>query len=112
MEFILILLVTSCCICLYILRNVIFIIISHLNSFVFVAMEAYVAIEGFTLPSGFVLKELAVIYANGEYDHHLFAPPPCEFFILTDADKRTIRYTTGNLSNCCCCCGTLARVGI
>lgn len=60
-------------------------------------MEAFVAIEGFTLPSGFVLKEFAVIYGNNEYDHYLFAPPAG--MCLTDADERTIRYTTCKLNN-------------
>ena len=59
-------------------------------------MEVYIAMEGFTLPSDFVLKELFELFPNGEYNHLLFLPPD---IALTEADKRTVRYTTKNLNN-------------
>ena len=59
-------------------------------------MEAYIAMEGFTLPSGFVIKELTILYTNGEYDHHLFLPPTSRY--LSEVDKTTIRYTTSKIN--------------
>ena len=61
-------------------------------------MSAYIGIDGFTLPSGFILKEMTIIYPNHEYDHFIFKKP-C--WNLTEADKRTIRYTTQNLNQLC-----------
>lgn len=60
-------------------------------------MEVCVAIEGFTLPSRYVLKELALIFSKEEYDHFMFMRPTD--FILTEADKRTVRYITYKLNN-------------
>ena len=54
-------------------------------------MTAYIGIDGFTLPSGFILKEMCILYPNDEYDHYLFKNPGWQ---LTEADRRTIRYTT------------------
>ena len=69
--------------------------------FVFVChkmMTAYIGIDGYTLPSGFILKEMCILYPNDEYDHYLFRNPGWQ---LTEADMRTIRYTTQNLNNLC-----------
>ena len=55
-------------------------------------MELYIAAEGFTLPSGFVLKELTIIFQNREYKHFMFKNP--DNFYPTRKDLETIRYTT------------------
>lgn len=60
-------------------------------------MELYIAGEGFTLPSGFVLKEMTILFSNREYKHFIFKKP--ENIILTAKDKRTIRYTTSYFNN-------------
>ena len=60
-------------------------------------MEVFVGIEGFTLPSGFVAKEVCFLYPNWEFCHLLFKPP-CDRH-LSNIDRRTIRWTTNNLNN-------------
>ena len=59
-------------------------------------MNAIVTMDGYTLPSGFILKELCIMYSNGEYDYFLFSKPDIP---LTAKDKETIQYTTANLNN-------------
>lgn len=59
-------------------------------------LELYVASEGFTLPSGFVLKEITILFPNREYKHFLFKQP--RSFTPTDNDISTIRYTTTHLN--------------
>ena len=73
--------------------------ISTLQTLRFAAasMEVYIGIDGFTLPSGFIAKEICFMYPNGEFCHLLFKPPVNQN--LTRADERTIRYTTSNLNN-------------
>ena len=48
--------------------------------------------EGYTLPSGFLLKELCIMHPNNEYSHYLFKTDHC--LSLTENDLRTIRYVT------------------
>ena len=60
-------------------------------------MEAYVGVEGFTLPCGYIIKELAIFYTNDESDHFLFEKPGHELR-LSVCDKRTIRYVTQHLN--------------
>ena len=57
---------------------------------------AFVGLEGYTLPTGFILKELCIIYPNSEFDHYLFKMPN---WYLTEGAQRTIRYTTQVLNN-------------
>jgi hypothetical protein len=52
--------------------------------------------EGYTLPSGFIVKELCLLYSNWEFCHLLFKPPTNQN--LSEGDRRTIRYTTTNLN--------------
>lgn len=59
-------------------------------------MSVVIAIEGYTLPSGFIMKELCMLFPNGEYNHFLFAKPEMD---LTERDLRAMRYTTENLNN-------------
>lgn len=60
-------------------------------------MEAFIAVDGYTLPSAFIVKELCIMFPGGEYNHFLFKPPVNQH--LTIVDKRTIRYTTKHLNN-------------
>ena len=53
--------------------------------------------EGYTLPTGFIAKELAVIFPNSEYAHYLFEKP--NNFVLSLTDKKTLRYATRHLNN-------------
>ena len=55
------------------------------------------AVEGYTLPNGFILKELCIMFPGGEYNNFLFQPPNNK--ILTPVDQRTIHYTTARLNN-------------
>ena len=32
-------------------------------------MFAYIGIEGYNIPSGFIIKELAIVHPNEEFDH-------------------------------------------
>ena len=59
-------------------------------------MEVYIGLEGYTLSSGFILKELCVLFPNGEYCYHLMAAPREKR--LTNTEKRTVRYATHNLN--------------
>lgn len=59
-------------------------------------MELYIAGEGFTLPSGFILKEMTIIFPNREYKHFMFKNP--DNFFPTARDNKTIRYTTKNFN--------------
>ena len=61
------------------------------------SMQVYIGVDGFTLPSGFIVKEICFLYPNWEFCHLLFKPPPNQN--LSEVDKRTIRYTTMNLNN-------------
>ena len=53
--------------------------------------------DGYTLPSGYILKELCIMFQNGEFNHYLFSKP--ENMMLTEQDKRTIRFATGRVNN-------------
>ena len=66
------------------------------NFVIRIKMDAYVAMDGYTLPSGYIMKELCIIFPNGEYDHFLFSKPDLH---LNTSDIRTIRYTTKYLNN-------------
>ena len=58
-------------------------------------MDVYIALEGFTLPSGYIVKEMTTIFPNGEYNHYIFMNP--KDVTLTAQDERTVRYATKNL---------------
>ena len=60
-------------------------------------MDAYIGIEGYTLPTGFIAKELTVIFPNTEYTHYLFERPAN--FVLSQRDEKTVRYATRYLNN-------------
>ena len=60
-------------------------------------MDVYVGIEGYTLPTGFIAKELTIIFPNTEYTHYLFEKPVN--FILSLIDEKTVRYATRHLNN-------------
>ena len=56
----------------------------------------WVAFEGFMLKDlGYVVKEMSLLYAGGEYAHFLFASPSLE---LTPGDQKTVNWTTRNLN--------------
>ena len=59
-------------------------------------MNIFVGIEGFTLPSRFVIKELCIQYANEEFSHFLFKQP--KDLKLSEIDERTIRFTTNKVN--------------
>ena len=60
-------------------------------------MDAYVGFEGYTLPSGFIYKELTIIYTNGEYSHYIFEKP--DNIMLSPQDQKTVRYATRHLNS-------------
>ena len=57
--------------------------------------SAFVGVEGFTLPGRFIVKELTLLFTNGEFNHTLFAPPLD--FHPTNEDLSTIKYTTNTI---------------
>ena len=59
-------------------------------------MDVYIGVDGYMIPSGFLLKELCILFSNGEYDHFLFSKPDWN---LSERDIRTIRYATQHLNN-------------
>ena len=58
--------------------------------------QVIIALEGFTLPSGFIAKELTILDDNLTYQHFHFTKP--EDFHPTAQDLRTIKYTSEVLS--------------
>ena len=61
-------------------------------------MEVFIAIDGYTLKSGFVIKEICYIYRNGDFNHYLIRNPER---ILSESERRTVRYTINHLNNLC-----------
>ena len=61
-----------------------------------IKLELYITAEGYTLPSGYILKELSILFPNREYKHFIFKKP--DSFIPTDKDNYTIRFTTDKLN--------------
>ena len=55
-----------------------------------------VTFEGYCLPSRYIIRECTVTYINGDFDHFRLAYPTD--FYPSEADKRTIEYTTKYLS--------------
>ncbi len=53
-------------------------------------------LEGFTLPSGYLIKELTVCLDNGEIQHFHFKAPPN--FYPTEMELRTIRFANKHLN--------------
>ena len=59
------------------------------------SLSVYVGMEGYTLPGQFIVKELTLLYSNGEFTHILFEPP--KDYCATTEDLVTIKYVTKNL---------------
>ena len=59
-------------------------------------LELYIAGDGFTLPSCFILKELTILLPDREFKHFIFKQP--DWFCPTAQDNITIRYTTTYLN--------------
>ena len=55
-----------------------------------------IAIEGFNLKQGYVIKELSIVYSDNTYQHYQFKTP--ETFVPTAADIKTINYTNQYLN--------------
>ena len=55
-----------------------------------------VGAEGYQLQYERIIKELTLLFSNGEFNHVLFAPP--EKFHISNIDLQTIRYTTKHLN--------------
>lgn len=59
-------------------------------------MEVFIALEGYCLPCRFVVKEVCVLFLDGDFDHFLFKAPTN--LHLTTVDRRTIRYITAHVN--------------
>ena len=59
-------------------------------------MQIYIGIEGFTLTSGFILKEMSICFTNREFRHLLFQQP--SNLKLSPRDIFTIRYATQHIN--------------
>lgn len=55
-----------------------------------------VALEGFTLPSRYIAKEMTIMYDNNHHQHFQFSAPLN--FNPTPADQQTIKYATERLN--------------
>ena len=53
------------------------------------------ALEGFMLPRGYIVKELTILFNNSDYQHFHFKSPPG--FCPTTSDLKTIRYASARL---------------
>ena len=60
--------------------------------FYVMCLSVYVGVEGFTLPGRFIVKELTLMFSNGEFNHTLFEAP--KDYCATTEDLVTIKYTT------------------
>ena len=58
-------------------------------------MSVIVGLEGYTTPSGYILKELCILFPSLEWQHYIFKTPNAMF---TEADRRAARYATTHLS--------------
>lgn len=56
------------------------------------SFSVFVGVEGFTLPQQFIVKELTLLFENGEFNHTMFAPPLG--YTPTTQELATIRHTT------------------
>ena len=59
-------------------------------------MNVFIGVEGFTLPAGFIAKEICILFPNREFCHYIFKAPINPN--LSAADHRTIRFTTDKLN--------------
>lgn len=55
-----------------------------------------ISIEGYRLPSGFIVREMSVIFDNGNFQHFEFKCPTGYYPTMQDQD--TIKYTTRYLN--------------
>ena len=69
--------------------------VRNITLLVAMCLSVFVGIEGFTLSEEFIVKELTLLYENGEFDHMLFSPPLHENYGASDL--RTIIYITANV---------------
>ena len=60
------------------------------------SFAVYVGVDGFQLQNDWIVKELTLLFDNGEFNHTLFAPPI--EYIIDNIDLQTIRYTTKQLN--------------
>ena len=60
-------------------------------------MNCYVGLEGFTLPIGYIIKELTIIFPNIEYNHFIFEPP--KDLELSTCDQKPVRYASRHLNS-------------
>ena len=58
--------------------------------------SVFIAIEGFNLKEGYVIKELSIVHCDNSYQHYLFKTP--ENFTPSPADEKTIDYTEAYLN--------------
>ena len=56
----------------------------------------FIGADGFQLQHDWIIKELTLLFDNGEFNHILFAPPAD--YLITNIDLQTIRYTTQHLN--------------
>ena len=56
----------------------------------------FIAIEGFNLKQGYIIKELSIVYPDDSHQHYQFKTP--ENFTPSAADRTTINYTKNYLN--------------
>ena len=58
--------------------------------------SVFIAIEGFNLKQGYIIKELSIVYPDDSHQHYQFKTP--ENFTPSVADKITIKYSENYLN--------------
>ena len=58
--------------------------------------SVFVAIEGFNLKQGYVIKELSIVHPDDTFQHYQFKTP--ENFIPSAVERKTINYTKNYLN--------------
>ena len=57
---------------------------------------AYIGVEGYVLKRMYIIKELTVLYENGNSDHYRFEPPTD--LMLTPDEAKTVRFASKHLN--------------
>ena len=49
-------------------------------------MEVYIGLEGYLLPRGYIVKEVAILHTTEHYEHYIIKAPEDIFLTLKDVE--------------------------